>query len=525
MSVSLLHLLGSSNPGGGSFTTIKPVAYEFRLQSSTSLDASNQALTPAKVIADDQGNVYGVTNFEYFKVSKFGYIAWVKNIPSIYTTGLTTQNKFQNIAISPSGGYLVVIGEGGDEGSAAAGSEIIASHINVNNGDTIKHYKVKDSTVPESNRIAVASDVTVDDSGICNVVGNLYRIYDDPYNEFCRLVIDLTTETIITAIGDTNGTYMEGWKDLDSNGTKIIMGGLDSQNVQAGFQTHNWTLAEYNTGTNDWSKTWQSYNGNGVVGYGVCITNDATPKIFAGYGDQPLQQSGIMELSYTTGSPTEYINIHYNSSDRDDLYIQNLTTDGTNVYFSGYGYNSIIAGESVPFVGCMDIATKTIQWANTLIRTSSYSYQLITKIKYNNGSGKLNVSGSANPSGDGTHTAFILELPTDGTGTGKYGSYAYEPVNLIKSTGTSSWYSGSPALSTYSSTSIVAGGSESDSSDVISWQLNSDYGHDEFIIPGTYDWKCPAGVTSVCVAAVGAGGSGTADNGPGGGGGGPGGGK
>ena len=110
-------LLGYTNLGSGGSGTVQPVAYEFRLQSTSATNSDGQTLTPIRVIADDQGNVYGVTKFEYFKVSKFGNLAWVKNIPSEYQTQLEiTTHDLVNIAISPNGGYLAICGDGGDVG-------------------------------------------------------------------------------------------------------------------------------------------------------------------------------------------------------------------------------------------------------------------------------------------------------------------------------------------------------------------------------------------------------------------------
>ena len=177
------NFLGYTNLGSGGSGTVQPVAYEFRLQSTSATNSDGQTLTPIRVIADDQGNVYGVTKFEYFKVSKFGNLAWVKNIPSEYQTQLEiTTHDLVNIAISPNGGYLAICGDGGDLGGTSYGSEIILSHINVNTGDSIKHYKVKDDTV--STRYAEKKDIVIDDDGICNVVGDLYGLGGAPYNEY-----------------------------------------------------------------------------------------------------------------------------------------------------------------------------------------------------------------------------------------------------------------------------------------------------------------------------------------------------
>ena len=312
---------------------------------------------------------------------------------------------------------------------------------------------------------------------------------------------------------------MEMWYNVASNGSKVIMGGLDVNNGQSAHQCYNWSMFDYNSTTLDWSKTWQSNNGNGVRGDGVCITNDATPKIFAGYSDDPLQQHGIMQLSASDGSPTQYVKLHYGVNDFDDVNIELLDTDGTNIYYAGWT-TAITGGSQITYlIGCMDIATMTTQWTNTLTRTSNETCA-IHKIRYNPGTDKIDISGNTSASIDGTNTGFILELPKDGSGTGQYGLLTYSATSLNSSAGTSSWYSGSPSFSDYTSTTTIEGSAETDSNDLVSWQLKSDYGHDEFIVPGSYSWECPAGVTSVCVVAVGAGGSGTADGGPGGGGGG-----
>ena len=524
MSVPLLQTLLSITKLSASALTVQSVAYELRFQSTFTGHRTKDNLnyTPVKITSDDEGNVYGVTKLSYFKISKYGNVVFVKEIPGGFNTGQLVVYGLSDIAVSPNGSYVVICGTGGDTGYDSTqnangtggtgeyyGSEIIAFDIDRNTGSANKYYKVKDDTVPQAFRMCNAKGITVDDDGICNVVGDLYRIFDAPYNEFCRLVIDLVNQTIVTALGDTNGTYMEGWKDVASNGNKIIMGGLDSQNVQAGYQTHNWSLFDHDTGTADWTKTWQSNSGNGVMGGGVCITDGGVPRIFAGYRDVPLQEYGIIEIDSTTGTPNQYTRIHYTANDYDDITITDLTTDGTNVYFVGWT-TAVTIGVQTYLIGCMDIATKTAQWANTLTRTSSETCW-ISKLKYNPGTGKLTVSGNTTPSNDGTHTAFVLEFPTDGSGAGNYGSYVYSVIGINSSNSTSSsWYSGSPSFSNYTSTTIqdASDFSNSNSSDLATWQLNSDYGHDEFIIPGTYEWTCPPNVTSVCAVAVGAGGSG-----------------
>ena len=94
----------------------------------------------------------------------------------------------------------------------------------------------------------------------------------------CRLVVDLSAGTVTAAHGQTDGQYMEMWYNVASNGSKVIMGGLDVNNGQSAHQCYNWSMFDYNSTTLDWSKTYKSNNGNGVRGDGVCITNDNNTK-------------------------------------------------------------------------------------------------------------------------------------------------------------------------------------------------------------------------------------------------------
>ena len=255
----------SSSGGGGGSTFPQPIAYDFY----TSFTDDKRV---GEVVADDSGNVYGITDDAIFKVSSNGTFGWAKSIPTTYFSNNIDNAGLKNISVSPNGTYLVVGGNGGPEGYSGYGSQIVVCHINTSNGDVIDYYFAEDTSNPLNVRMPNLMDMIVTNDGICNVCGNLYRIFDAPYQEFCRILINLPNGTV-SAFGETDGTYQETWDRINTNGTHVIMGGLDSHNVQPGYQTYNWTKLDHSSNTVVWSKTWQSNQGNGVRGDGVCITD------------------------------------------------------------------------------------------------------------------------------------------------------------------------------------------------------------------------------------------------------------
>ena len=511
-------LLGFS-PIGGSSGSSNANGYEFFHSGTTTEIYNNNYINPfvgeyvkGVVVSDTSGNVYGINQRTYFKVASNGSLQWQKDLPSVY--GTTLNRGLTRIGVSPNGTYLVICGSGGDEGSPGYGQSVIVSHINTSTGESIKHYETYDSSVAQGNRWGVASDVIVSDDGKCNVCGYLYRIGDAPYHEFLRVLIDLNTQTFTSSIGDTNGTYFEMWTKINANDTHIIMGGQDSQNVQPGFQTFNWTKMARDSDNVVWSKTWQSNSGNGVRGEGVCILNTGT--VYAGYGHDPAQEHGIVELNSTTGNIDSSVKIHVGANDFDDINFQILDTDQTNIYFAAYTYDS---GVYVSLVGSYNFTNQSINWARTLKRTTT-DRCIIKSLKYNASREELDISGTTNEEKNQMEDkSFFLSLPADGSGIGSYGSYIYESISLSCSTNTLSWYSGTPPSFGLYQKLTENGGPEADISRVSGFGLYPDMGQDIFTVSGTFNnvWRAPLNVTSVSVVAVGAGGMGTADGGPGGG--------
>ena len=483
--------------------------YEFFHSSSL-----NDAIR-AVVVRDNAGNIYGINKSTYFKVGSNGSLAWQKDLPSVY--GTTTSAGLTTIAVSPNGSYLVICGNGGTEGFTGYGQSAIVSHINTSTGDSIKHYLSTDQSVAQANRWGSPKDVIVSDDGKCNVCGDHYRVSGNPFNEFLRILIDLNTQ-IMSSIGDTDGTYMETWQKINDNATHIVMGGLDVQNVQAGYQTYNWTKMERDTENIAWSKTWQSNYGNGVRGNGVCIIDNGT--VFAGYKDDTALESGIVAFSSLNGDINNSVKIHKGANDFDDLNFEILDTDSNGkVYFVATEYGSGVANW---IIGAYDYTNQSLAWARTLKRTTTATC-FIASLKYNAAREELDISGrSVEIENEMNDRSFFLSLPADGSGIGSYGSYIYEPVGLSCTVNTLSWYSGTPPTFGGYTNANENGGSESDVTRISGFGLYPDLGQELFTEPGTYGslWTCPTGVNSISVVAVGAGGMGTADQGPGGGGGG-----
>ena len=473
-----------------------------------------------KIVSDDAGNVYGITSTSYYKIDSNGDLQWEKLIPSEY--GPAGNKALKNIAVSPNGTYLAIGGCGGNEGLSGYGESAILSQINTQTGDSIKHYSTYDGSVNQTARYAQVKDIIVGNDGLCTLIGDLYGIGGAPYNEFLKFLVDFPNQTILSSIGETDGTYMEQWFDVDQNGTDIVLGGLDVENNQQGFQCYNWTKMNRTTDAIVWSKTWQSNNGNGIAGRGVCI--DSTGVVYAGFDDQPAQTRGIVRFNSTTGNVDTAFKIHYTSGDFDDIQMLHLATDGTNVYFVGNSYQ-IVSGENVYVIGAYNIQQEdigTIAWARTIKRTTTDTC-VIEKLKYNATRNELDISGySYETNQEFRNKSFFMSLPADGSGIGSYGSYSYESISLIVDEHVTSWNSGSPpALGDYE-TEVEAGGIQSDSTKISGWALHPGIGQDALFLKNTArstptgsnsgSWKCPLNVNSVSVVCVGAGGMGTQDN-------------
>jgi hypothetical protein len=469
------------------------------------------------ITSDDAGNVYGVSRETYFKVSYTGSLAWQKQIPSVFEPSIG--KSLINISVSPDGNYLAICGNGGPQGAGTYGQYAIVSQINPSTGNTIKHYSTWDSSTLVADRAASVQNLIVSNDGLCNVCGHLNQLNasSPPYTspEFLRLLIDFTTQSIVSSIGETNGMYHESWDHIDSNDTHIVMSGMDQQNVQVAYQCHNWTKINRANDTLEWSKSWQSNLGNGVIGGGVCIDTGGT--VYAVHHHYPVQERGIVTFDSATGDVSSAVKIHYNTNDFDDLSLWHLTTDDIHVYFSGISYQT---SGHLTFIGAYNIANNNITWARTLKRTTTTEIY-IAKFNYNTARNELDISGLASSTEtEEQDKSFYLSLPVDGSGVGSIGSYIYESVALNCSATTLSWYNGSPPAFSAHDTSTEVGTTETDSSDVSGYGLFSNIGHDEFKYPANYTWTAPSGVTSVSAVAVGAGGMGGLDAGPGGAGGG-----
>ena len=484
-----------------------------------------------RIISDDTGNIYGITNQFYFRLNLDGSVAWQKSMPSKYTHSTGGSNR---IAISPNGTYLAIMSAGGPlSAGAATPEEAVVSHINIATGDTYNHYvsSYSSGTVKK----AFPRNLIVSNDGICNASGDIWIDGGtSPYwaNEFWRSAINFGTESFLVSHGhNTSGMGGEFWYNMHANDTHIALCGRDSANSNpVQHQTYNWTKLERDTSTVVWSKTWQSGSGptgspstqpNGVMGDGVCITSDGT--VYGGYRHggtniaTNLNASGIAAFNSANGNIDWSVIIKSTSSGfNDKFYIRELTTDNTYIYFLGKETT-----DQIPVIGALKISDKSIAWARTLKHSVNVSGSTnewdveATTISYNSTRDELDICGSYDDDVDSAQDkVFILSLPADGSGVGNYGNYIYESIAVTATTNSLTWYSGTPQLSNSYYTSIEVGASETDSTLLGSTDahgLFTSQGEISFTEPGTYDWECPANVTSVCVVAVGGGSGG--DNG------------
>ena len=517
----------STYPGDQIVTTsssISTVGYEFYTKDDNSnIYFSNN---PAKVVLDDAGNVYGITNTTYFKIDGYnGDLVWHKVLPSAYREG-TSASGLSAISVSPDGTHLAIAGPGGAAAHNGRGYEMVVTKINVSNGTPLKNYRSWDDSLPRTIDInsvtygtdARVYDIIVDNDGICNCVGNFYYQGDQPLGEFSRFVINFTNDNIIWAGGETNSDYTERWDNIDTAGLYIAMEGMDQFNAvqQTGYQTHNWTLMNRASNTREWSKTYQSNNGNGIRGYGVAVT--PLGQTFGGYRDDTVGTTdGNGVLSGKSG--IVHFNINGNIESRTPLYKTSdgdlnpleVQTDGTNIYVL------LKTWSTTPvewYIVSLDIATKTVQWSSRISRATYESIE-IKEFKYNASRKELDISGK-----DSTDKIFVFSVPADGGGSGSYGSYIYQSATITKdTTDGSSWYSGTPpTFADHSSSSDDSSVSSSvNLFNMWKWGVDLESSQDEWTEPGTYTWTCPPNVRSVSAICVGAGGRGGGAGGGGGG--------
>lgn len=389
-------------------------------------DSSSSITAGGRYQSDGLGNVYGYLGRNILKVNPGGTIAWQRTCPGIFT--LAASNQINNIAVSQNGTYVVLVGRGGTAVYSDLGSEAVISRINPSTGEvSVTHTSISSLT----NRTAQFVDVVVDDNGICNAVGDHYRVLNAPYSDFLRFCVDLSTNDIKVNEGSTGGTYSEQFFDVDQNDTYTIMGGIDISRPQSGYQQYNWSLFGKSNSTRSFSNSYQSNGGNGVYGQGVTI--DSSNNIFVGYGiltSGSTIERGILKFN-TSGTILERKSIYISSVG--DINITYVTNDDINVYVTG-----VDSTYSQTIIFCLDISTLSLQWSRRIYSNSSNIRPL--KLRYNVGTNKLDLSVTKSVAGYSTY----LSLPVDGTGTGTYGDYIYENYALNIASTPASVYSASP---------------------------------------------------------------------------------
>ena len=416
-----------------------------------------------KAQSDGNRNVYFVLHDCYGKFDRWGNLAWQRNIPSSYQAtdnGGNPVGALQNIAVSPNGKYVIIGGIGGvnsTSGSANAfqitrvrTSDGVPEHIDntgVNTGGTARSYESSWDTEP--NLDPTLLDIVVNDNGVCNAIGR----HQSPSvsSEFCRITANYNENDTFsyTSIGKTSGAQYEEWDSVDSNSARVVMGGADINTPVppngTGFQTYNWTVMS-DTGNplmmnRVYSNTFNNDSGNGISGKGVAIeptgVGDYANHVYAGFYLHSDQTSGIVSfddtgaIQFATRITNDTSNEpHYSGAEIPDVGITHVATDGTNVYFLGTAklYTSS-SGSAKPVLGCIDIATQTIQWGYgfwTQHDVSGSSHPLTlnaSKLRYNPVTDRLDVSLWKNTSsmgGSGNNivpAGVFFSLPKDGGGS------------------------------------------------------------------------------------------------------------
>ena len=532
-------------------------------------DNSNRVILPfADVIdsnfkaqSDGNRNVYASVKNHYFKISSNGIKLWERDKPVSYQATTTDGEnspvgELQNIAVSPDGDYVVIGGRTGVNTAGTSAHKLQITRIKTSDGtpEYANTSNVGGPTVGafeadwDNNTIyAVLKDIVVSNQGICHAVGNLNYSGDSPYQEFVKLSADFgpgySTFTY-KALGKTGATYMEMWDNVDANAGYVVMSGHDSgtdvptsydnPSVIGGFQTFNWTMmtAGVSNSVRSFSNTYNNNNGNGVKGDGVAIEPTGVGTyanwMFAGWGEDFSGKYGIMAFN-TIGGVEWWTHITNNNTWIDsnpqyhpDVSISHVATDGTNVYFLGeIKLGDATTGQKRPYLGCIDIATRSFQWGRSFIHTNEagtgYSSVLYgTKLRYNPVTECLDVSFVAYGSGANLNKGIFFSLPKDGSGNipGVYGDVQYAAMPVTATSYNANWMSNSPNTFTdwddEESQSDVNG---STNSIELSTTNNSppappepSWGQINFTEPGTYTWYPPEGVTSVCAVVIGAGG-------------------
>ena len=373
------------------------------------------------VAYDSSGNVYitGYTNSAgaggnellVAKYNSSGTIQWQRTLGT--GTAYRNDDSGRMIAVDSSGNVYV---NGVTNFTGGYDSMMIAKYDT--NGNLDWQFTFGDSNTQERGH-----GIAVDSSGNVFVCGETTK--------------NMTATGALVAKLNNSGA-LQWQKTLDASQSQLFYDVVvdSSDNVYVGGYTTlsgytNYLVAKYsNSGNLDWKR---SFGGSSTSDNGRSVAVDSSGNVYvggvgtgAGIGvyDSILvkyNNSGTEQWQRALGTSGQQIQIWAIASDSSD-----------NVYVAG-GYSS-------SYFFAKYNSSGTLQWQRSFGGSGSDIGYGISA----DGNGNVYVVGSTSSSGAGSNDILLITVPSDGTGTGTYGSFTYAASNHNEATPT--YNSSNPSL-------------------------------------------------------------------------------
>ena len=363
------------------------------------------------VAYDSSGNVYiaaytnsagaGGNELLIAKYNSSGTIQWQRTLGT--GTAYRNDDVGRMIAVDSSGNVYV---NGTTNFTGGYDSMMIAKY---NSSGTLQWQK----TFGDSNTAEKGNGITVDSSGNVFVCGETTK--------------NMTSIGALVAKLNSSGTLQ--WQmTLDSSQTQTFYDVVvdSSDNVYAGgygtisgYQYY--LVAKYNnSGTLQWQRI---IGGSSTSDFGRTMTIDSSDNVYVGgvstgggvgvYDSYLVKynSSGTYQWQKSLGTSGQQISIWATASDSSD-----------NVYVAG-GYSS-------SYFFAKYNSSGTVQWQRSFGGSGSdVSYGISA-----DGNGNVYVVGSTSSSGAGSNDILLVTVPSDGSGTGTYGSFTYAASSHTENT-------------------------------------------------------------------------------------------
>ena len=363
------------------------------------------------VAYDSSGNVYiaaytnsagaGGNELLIAKYNSSGTIQWQRTLGT--GTAYRNDDVGRMIAVDSSGNVYV---NGTTNFTGGYDSMMIAKY---NSSGTLQWQK----TFGDSNTAEKGNGITVDSSGNVFVCGETTK--------------NMTSIGALVAKLNSSGTLQ--WQmTLDSSQTQTFYDVVvdSSDNVYAGgygtisgYQYY--LVAKYNnSGTLQWQRI---IGGSSTSDFGRTMTIDSSDNVYVGgvstgggvgvYDSYLVKynSSGTYQWQKSLGTSGQQISIWATASDSSD-----------NVYVAG-GYSS-------SYFFAKYNSSGTVQWQRSFGGSGSdVSYGISA-----DGNGNVYVVGSTSSSGAGSNDILLITVPSDGSGTGTYGSFTYAASSHTENT-------------------------------------------------------------------------------------------